>query len=59
MDPPVDRDVVDLDPSLGEELFDVPIGKAEPKYHRTARVMTSGGNRYPAKAERGTGQKRG
>jgi len=31
MDPPVDRDVVDLDPSLGEELFDVPIGKAEPQ----------------------------
>jgi hypothetical protein len=31
MDPPVDRDVVDLDSSLGEELFDVPIRKAEPK----------------------------
>jgi hypothetical protein len=31
MDPPVDRDVVDLDPSLGDQLFDVPIGKAEPE----------------------------
>src|SRR6266545_4058433 len=25
------------------------------RYHRTARAMTSGGNRYPAKAERGDG----
>jgi hypothetical protein len=24
--PPVDGDVVDLDPALGEELFDVPVG---------------------------------
>ena len=27
--PPVDRDVVDLDPALGEELFDVAVGQAE------------------------------
>ena len=27
--PPVDRHVVDLDPALGEELFDVAIGETE------------------------------
>jgi hypothetical protein len=27
--PPVDRDVVDLDPAFGEELFDVAVGQAE------------------------------
>ena len=27
LDPPVDRDVVDLDSALGEELFDVAIGE--------------------------------
>src|SRR6266540_3168849 len=26
------------------------------RYHRTARVMTSGGKRYPAKAELGAGR---
>jgi hypothetical protein len=30
-DPPVDRDVVDLDPALGQQLHDVPIGEAEPQ----------------------------
>jgi hypothetical protein len=53
LDPAVDRDVVDLDPVLGQELLDVPVGEAEPQYQRTARVMTSGGKRYPAKAELG------
>ena len=27
--PPVDADVVDLDPALGQELLYVPVGKAE------------------------------
>src|SRR5712691_13466616 len=31
LDPPVDAHVVHLDAALGEEFFDVPIGKAEPK----------------------------
>ena len=30
LNPPVDRDVVDLDHALGQQLLDVPIGKAEP-----------------------------
>src|SRR6266498_5761856 len=30
LDPPVDAHVVDLDPPLGEELLDVPVGQAEP-----------------------------
>jgi hypothetical protein len=29
--PPVDRDVVNLDPALGEEFFDVAVGQAEPQ----------------------------
>src|SRR6266540_1632129 len=29
LNPPVHRDVVDLDAALGEELFDVPVGEAE------------------------------
>jgi len=31
MHPPIHRDVVDLDPSLGEELLHVPVGQAEPQ----------------------------
>jgi hypothetical protein len=31
LDPPVDAHVVDLDASLGQELFDVPVGQAEPQ----------------------------
>jgi hypothetical protein len=31
LDPPVDRDVVNLDPALGQQLLDVPIGEAEPQ----------------------------
>jgi hypothetical protein len=31
LDPAVDRDVVDLDPALGQQLFDVPIREAEPE----------------------------
>ena len=29
--PPVDGDVVDLDPTLGEELFDVAVGEPIPQ----------------------------
>jgi hypothetical protein len=31
LDPPEDRDVVDLDPALGQQLLDVPVGEAEPQ----------------------------
>jgi hypothetical protein len=31
LDPPVHRDVVDLDAAFGEELFDISVGKAEPQ----------------------------
>jgi hypothetical protein len=47
--------VVDLNPALAQELLDVPVRKAESRYQRTARVMTSGGKRYPAKAELAAG----
>jgi hypothetical protein len=53
--------MVDLDAALGEQLLDVAIGQAEPnrKYQRTATTITSGGNRKPAKADRGRGAERG
>jgi hypothetical protein len=31
LDPPVHGDVIDLDAALGEELFDVAVGKTEPQ----------------------------
>ena len=31
LDPPVHGDVIDLDPALREELFDVSVGKSEPQ----------------------------
>src|SRR6266540_1881062 len=31
LDPPVHRDVVDLDAAFGQELLDVPVGEAEPQ----------------------------
>jgi hypothetical protein len=31
LDPPVDRDVVDLGPALGQQVLDVPVGEAEPQ----------------------------
>ena len=31
LDPPVDGDVVDLDPTLTEELFNIPIGEPVPQ----------------------------
>ena len=49
------RDVVDLDPALSQQLLGVAKGQPEAQNERTARVMTSGGNRKPAKAELSTG----
>ena len=50
--PAVDGGVIDLDPTLTEELLDVANDSPYRRYHRTARTMTSGGNRNPRNAER-------
>ncbi len=31
LNPPVHRHVIDLDAAFGQELFDVPVGQAEPQ----------------------------
>jgi hypothetical protein len=49
--PAIDADVIDLDPAFGQQLLDISIRQAERKYHRTANMITSGGNRYPAKLD--------
>jgi hypothetical protein len=41
--PPVDADVIDGDPALGQQLLDVPVGQAIPRYQRTATEITSRG----------------
>jgi hypothetical protein len=41
--PAVDRDVVDLDAAVGEQLIHVAIRPAERRYQRTASTITSGG----------------
>ena len=51
--PPVDGYVVDLDTALGEQRLDVAVGQPEAQVPATATTMTSGGNRNPAKPERG------
>jgi hypothetical protein len=52
--PPVHRDVIDLDATLGEQLLHVPIGQAEPQIRPTAGTITSGGK--PEPGERRTTQ---
>jgi len=39
--------VVDLDATLGEKLFEVPIGQPVPEVQRTANKITSAGKRNP------------
>jgi hypothetical protein len=48
LDPPVHRDVINLDTAFEQEFFNVAIGQAEPQVpaHR-ATTITSGGNRNP------------
>jgi hypothetical protein len=49
---PVHGDVVDLDATLAQELLEGAVGQPENGgYQRTARTITSGGNRKPLKAE--------
>jgi hypothetical protein len=55
--PPVDRDMIDLDASLGQQLLSVPVRSPYRKYQRTATVITSGGNRNPAKLDLGAGSR--
>jgi hypothetical protein len=54
LDPPVDADVIDLDAALRQPRRSE--GKTEPQVPADRQVMTSGGKRYPAKAEYGAGR---
>jgi hypothetical protein len=49
--PPIEGDVVDLDATLGERLFEVPVGQPVRRYQRTANKITSGGKRKPVNPE--------
>jgi hypothetical protein len=51
--PPVDRDVIHGDAAFGEEVLHVAVGQAVAQDQRTASVITFGGNRNPAKLDRG------
>jgi hypothetical protein len=51
--------VVDLDPALGEELFDIAVGDPKRRYQRTTTTMTSDGKRKPTEADREAGARRG
>jgi hypothetical protein len=57
--PPVDGDVVDLDTAFDQEFFDVAVRQAEAEIPAHRDEITSGGKRKPAKADRGTGVRRG
>ena len=50
--PPVDRDVIHDDAAFGKEILHVAVGQAVRRYQRTASMITSGGNRNPAKLDR-------
>lgn len=53
--PSIDRDMIDSDAPLGQQLFHVTVGKpGAGRYQRTAKVITSGGNRNLANAEDAT-----
>jgi hypothetical protein len=52
--PPVHGDVVDFDPTLGQEVLDIAVGKPESQKPAHAKTMISGGNRNPTNAELGT-----
>jgi hypothetical protein len=49
--PPIERDLVDLDATLGEKLFEIPVGQFTRRYQRTANKITSGGKRKPMNPE--------
>ena len=43
--------MVDLNATLGEKLFEVPVGNPYRRYQRTASKITSGGKRKPVNPE--------
>jgi len=43
--------MVHLDATLGEKLFEIPVGRSVAEIQRTANKIPSGGNRNPAKPE--------
>jgi hypothetical protein len=47
----MERDVVDLDATLGEQLFEVPVGQPVPQVPAHRNKLTSGGKPNPAKPE--------
>jgi hypothetical protein len=54
LDPAVDRHVIDVDATLGEELCHVAIGQPVARVPATAIVITPGGKRNPAKPDLGS-----
>ena len=48
LDPPEDRDMVDLDPALGQQFLDVPVGEAEPQVQADGQGDDFGWERCPA-----------
>jgi hypothetical protein len=59
LDPPVQRDVINLDAAFDKEFFNVAIGQRNRRYQRTATTITSGGNLNPVNADVGGSQRRG
>ena len=54
LNPPVEGDVINADASFGEEFFEITIGKVVAEYQRTVTMITSGGKRKPANADKPT-----
>ena len=47
--------MIHRDAAFGQELFPIAVGQAVAQDQRTARMITSGGNRNPAKLDLGAG----
>jgi hypothetical protein len=47
--------VINVEAAFSEQLLDIPSDRAYRRYQRTARTITSGGNRNPANSDAGTG----
>jgi hypothetical protein len=59
LDPPVGADVVHLDPALGKELLDVPVGEAEAQVPADRQGDDLGREPVPEKADRSAGRRGG
>ena len=55
MHAPKQGEVVDFDAVLDQELFEIAIRQTEAEIPRTANIITSGGNRNLANADRSRG----